>query len=98
MISRQDRSQQDLFVAGTRQHFHAVTPYLWLFAGTPKVRILYQLLLSWIARDTLPYRSNRVDQRALKRRPKEYGLLINRPRQEMRKALFGSVNNAYLPS
>lgn len=82
-----DRPLHRLSFAGTMQHFHAVAPYLWLFAGTQKARRLYQLLLSWIARDNLPYRPNRVEPRAVKRRPKEYALL-NRPRHEMRKALF----------
>jgi hypothetical protein len=76
-----------LSFAGTMQHFHAVAPYLLLFSGTPKGRRLYQLLLSWIARDILPCRPNRVEPRAVKRRPKEYPLL-NRPRQEMRNALL----------
>jgi hypothetical protein len=82
-----DRPLHRLSFAGTIQHFHAVAPYLWLFAGTPKARRLYQLLLSWIARDILPSRPNRVEPRAVKRRPKEYALL-NRPRHEMRKALL----------
>jgi hypothetical protein len=73
--------------AGTRQHFEALAPYLWLFAGTPKAVTLYQLLLSWIAKDTLPHRPHRLEPRALKRRPKPYKLL-NRPRAEMRKALL----------
>jgi len=82
-----DRPLHRLSFAGTMQHFHAVAPYLWLFAGTPKASGLYQLLLSWIARDILPYRPNRVEPRAVKRRPKEYALL-NRPRHEMRTALL----------
>jgi len=82
-----DRPLHRLSFAGTMQHFHAMAPYLWLFSGTPKGRRLYQLLLSWIARDILPCRPNRVEPRAVKRRPKEYPLL-NRPRQEMRNALL----------
>jgi hypothetical protein len=70
------------------QSFHAPLPK-GHFAGTPKGRRLYQLLLSWIARDILPCRPNRVEPRAVKRRPKEYPLL-NRPRNEMRKALLGA--------
>jgi hypothetical protein len=84
-----DRPLHRLSFAGTMQRFHAAAPYLWLFAGTPKGRRLYQLLLSWIARDILPCRPNRVEPRAVKRRPKEYPLL-NRPRNEMRKALLGA--------
>jgi hypothetical protein len=47
---------------------------------------LYELLLGWIARDPVPDRPNRVEPRAIKRRPKEYDRL-NRPRAEMRKTL-----------
>jgi hypothetical protein len=84
-----DHPLHRLSFAGTMQRFHAAAPYLRLFAGTPKGRRLYQLLLSWIARDILSCRPNRVSPRAVKRRPKEYPLL-NRPRNEMRKALPGA--------
>ncbi len=76
-----------LSFAGTLQRFHAVAPYLCLSAGTPQAVSLYQLLLSWIARDRLPERPGRVEPRALKRRPKPYNLLT-RPRKEMQKALL----------
>ena len=81
------RGLHRLSFAGTLQRFHAVAPYLCLFAGTPQVVSLYQLLLSWIARDRLPERPGRVEPRALKRRPKPYDLLT-RPRQDMQKALL----------
>jgi hypothetical protein len=84
-----DRPLHRLSFAGTMQRFHAAAPYLRLFSGTPKGRRLYQLLLSWIACDILLCRPNRVEPRAVKRRPKEYPLL-NRPRNEMRKALPGA--------
>ena len=74
-----------LSFAGTMQHFEAVAPYLCLFAGTPKGQALYELLLSWIANDTIPDRPGRLEPRAVKRRPKPYKLM-NRPRDEMRKA------------
>ena len=73
--------------AGTLHRVNAVLPYLWLFSGTQKAMILYQYLLSWIARDKLPDRPNRIEPRAVKRRPKEYALL-NKPRSEMREALL----------
>jgi hypothetical protein len=76
-----------LSFAGSVQHLKAVAPYLWLFAGSSKTQQLYQLLLFWIAHDTLPYRPNRIEPRARKRRPKEYSLLT-KPRSEMRKALI----------
>ena len=75
-----------LSFAGTLQHFHALAPYLWLFAGTPQAARRYELLLSWIAQDRLPRRPNRVEPRVLKRRLKPYDLLT-RPRKEMKKAL-----------
>jgi hypothetical protein len=84
---RHNRPLHRLSFAGTMQHFEAVAPYLWLFAGTPKAGALYKLLLSWIANDMLPRRPNRLEPRVLKRRPKPYKLLT-RPRNEMRKALL----------
>jgi len=83
----QDQPLHRLSFAGTVQRFHAVAPYLWLFADTSKAARLYQLLLSWIARDHVPDRPHRVEPRALKRRPKPYDLLT-RPRNEMRKVLL----------
>lgn len=65
----------------------AVTPYLWLFAGSSKARQLYRLLLAWIAHDRLLFRPHRIEPRARKRRPKEYALL-NKARSEMRKVLI----------
>jgi hypothetical protein len=76
-----------LSFAGTLQQFHAVAPYLCLFAGTSQAPRLYQLLLWWIARDRVPNRPHRVEPRALKRRPKPYDLLT-RPRNEMRAVLL----------
>jgi len=76
-----------LSFAGTLQHFQAVAPHLCLCVGTPEAARLYRLLLSWIARDRVPERPDRVEPRALKRRPKPYDLLT-RPRKEMQKALL----------
>lgn len=75
-----------LSFAGALQHINASLSYMWLYAGSLRARKLYQLLLSWIARDLLPHRPNRAEPRAVKRRPKQYALL-NKPREEMRKAL-----------
>ena len=83
----QGRPLHRLSFAGTVQQFHALAPYLCLFAGTPKAARLYQLLLSWIARGRVPDRPHRVEPRALKRRLKPYDLLT-RPRKEMRKILL----------
>lgn len=76
-----------LSFAGTMQRFEFAVPYFYLFCGTAKAVKLYQMLLKWIAWDILPSRPNRIEPRAVKRRPKEYALL-NRPRQEMREALL----------
>ena len=76
-----------LSFAGTLDRLNALEPYLWLYAGSERAAQLYALLLRWIARDPVPDRPNRLEPRAVKRRPKEYDLL-NRPRHEMRKALL----------
>jgi len=81
------RDLHRLSFAGTVQRLDALAPYLVLHHGTTKALTLYQLLLKWIAHDTLPFRPNRIDPRAVKRRPKQYPLL-NKPRGEMRKALM----------
>jgi len=76
-----------LSFAGTVQRFDVVAPYLYLFCGTGKAFMIYKLLLKWIAGDILPYRPNRLEPRAVKRRPKGYDLM-NRPRQQMRQELL----------
>lgn len=68
------QSLHRLSFAGTPWRLDAMAPYLWLFVGTPKAAPLHQALLSWIARDRLPYRPNHVEPRAVKRRPKPHTL------------------------
>jgi hypothetical protein len=51
-------------------------PYL----SKTKRRVLYELMLFYIAIDPIPHRPNRSEPRAKKRRPKNYQLL-NKPRQ-----------------
>lgn len=80
------RDLHRLSFAGTVQHVDAVLPYLHLYVGTSRGRQLVQLLLKWIAHDTVPDRPGRVEPRAVKRRPKQYALL-NKPREQMRKEL-----------
>jgi hypothetical protein len=82
------RDLHRLSFAGTVDRLNALLPYLWLYQGTAEARRLYALLLEWIAHEPLPHRPNRMEPRAVKRRPKEYALL-NKPRAEMRKALVG---------
>jgi hypothetical protein len=83
---RGDRPLHRLSFAGTVDRLNALAPYLWLYDGTPRAETLYNLLLTWIAGDRVPDRPNRVEPRAVKRRPKEYDRL-NRLRDQMRKAL-----------
>ena len=55
--------------------------------GTDPAEALYRALLFWIAHDPVPDRPNRIEPRAVKRRPKEYDLL-NKPRSVMRRELM----------
>jgi len=85
--SKHGRPLHRLSFAGTVDRLNAMIPYLWLFQGTHKAKTLYHLLLQWIAHDPNPDRPNRIEPRAVKRRPKEYPLL-NRPRNQMRRDLL----------
>jgi hypothetical protein len=85
--SKHDRPLHRLSFAGTVARLNAMTPYLVLFGSTPKAGKLYDILLRSIAAAVLPYRPNRVEPRAVKRRPKKYKLL-NRPRETLRKELL----------
>lgn len=76
-----------LSFAGTVQRLDALAPYLWLYAGSRRATVLYELLLEWIARDKLPCRSHRIEPRAVKRRPKKYARL-NKPRRQLQQALL----------
>ena len=80
------RDLHRLSFAGAVQHIDAVLPYLHLYAGTARRPQLVELLLRWIAHDTVPLRPGRIEPRVVKRRPKQYGLL-NKPRRQMRKEL-----------
>jgi hypothetical protein len=84
--SRHGRPLHRLSFAGTVDRMNAVAPYLQLLRGTDRGRALWDLLLRWIAEDELPYRPNRIEPRAVKRRPKQYDLL-NRPRRVLQRAL-----------
>jgi len=81
------RNLHRLSFAGSVDRLNSMTPYLWLFEGSDKARRLYELLLHWIAHDPNPDRPNRIEPRAVKRRPKEYDLL-NKPRHQMQKELL----------
>ena len=84
--AKHGRPLHRLSFAGTIDRLNVIEPYLQLFEGSDLEEQFYTLLLGWIAKDQLPHRPNRVEPRAVKRRPKEYALL-NRPRHKMRKAL-----------
>ena len=81
------RSLHRLSFAGTVDRLNAILPYWWTTSRAQGRQRLCHLLLSWIAHDRLPDRPNRIEPRAVKRRPKEYDRL-NRPCHEMRKALL----------
>ena len=85
--ARHARPLHRLSFAGTVDRLNSLEPYMWLYEGSEHAEGLYDLLLRWIAKDLVPDRPNRLEPRAIKRRPKEYALL-NRPRNQMRKALL----------
>lgn len=85
--SEHGRPLHRLSFAGTVDRLNALEPYMQLYEGSERAEQLHQLLLSWIANDLLPHRPNRIEPRAVKRRPKQYDRL-NRPRHQMRKALL----------
>jgi len=69
--SRHGRSLHRLSFAGTVDRLNAIAPYLQLSRGTDRGPALWDLLLRWIAEDELPHRPNRIEPRAVKRRPKQ---------------------------
>jgi len=79
-----------LSFAGTVDRLDVALPFLVCLGPKPAAHNLYLFLLEWIAHDTLPDRPNRIEPRAVKRRPKQYPLL-NKPRRQMRKALLRKV-------
>lgn len=81
------RNLHRLSFAGTVGRLNALSPFLWVCHGTPRAAQLWALLLQWIAHDPNPDRPNRIEPRAVKRRPKQYNRL-NKPRHQMRKALL----------
>lgn len=84
---RHGRPLHRLSFAGAVEHLQDLMPFLWLYAGTRRATLCYDLLLEWIAKDRLPNRPGRIEPRAVKRRPKQYDLL-DRPRPQSRQALL----------
>jgi hypothetical protein len=76
-----------LSVAGTQQRLNAMLPYLETCRSRRQQQALALRLLAQIAADTVPNRPNRVEPRAVKRRPKNYRRLT-RPRSEARKMSY----------
>lgn len=69
---------------GTCDTLRQWAPHLAIVSATPKLyRPLLRSMLQTLANDLVPLRPNRVEPRALKRRPKPYPLL-NKPRHLMR--------------
>jgi hypothetical protein len=61
-----------LSFAGTQQRMLAVLPYLALCRTCAECRRMVTMLLARIAADIVPDRPNRIEPRAVKRRPKNY--------------------------
>jgi len=72
-----------LSFAGTQQRVLAALPYLALCHTAAECRRLVMLLLARIAADIVPDRPNRIEPRAVKRRPKNYRRLT-KPRAAAR--------------
>lgn len=81
------RDLHRLSFAGTVDRLNAILPYWWMARSVEEHRQLHRILLAWLARDLLPHRPDRIEPRAVKRRPKGYPRL-NRPRTEMKKILL----------
>lgn len=98
---RHDRDPRRLSFAGTVQHVRAELPYLGIGdrsnrgSNAPRrdsvlqrdQRRRVQRLLAWIAADVLPDRPDRIEPRAVKRRPKSY-VPLSIPRDQYRRKLL----------
>jgi hypothetical protein len=78
---------QRLSVAGTQQRLNAMLPYLEICHSRRQRRWLAMRLLRMIATDIVPHRPNRIEPRAVKRRPKNYRRLTC-PRSQARKMTY----------
>lgn len=76
-----------LSFAGTQQRLIAALPHLLACRTSRECRALVTTLLARIAADLLPQRPNRIEPRAVKRRPKNYRRLTRR-RHEARKIAY----------
>jgi hypothetical protein len=78
---------QRLSVAGTQQRLNAMLPYLEICHSQHQRHCLAMRLLGLIAADIVPNRPNRIEPRAVKRRPKNYRRLTC-PRSQARKMTY----------
>jgi hypothetical protein len=85
--AKHGRNLHRLSFAGTVGRLNAAAHFFQILNDNDKAVKLYQLMSLWIANNPNPHRPNRIEPRAVKRRPKKYGLL-NKPRQLMREALL----------
>ncbi len=77
------RNLHHLSFAGTQQRLSGTLPHLSVCVTSLRLRHLVENLLERIAADELPQRPNRIEPRAVKRRPKNYPYLVH-PRGEAR--------------
>lgn len=80
------RDPQRLSFAGAQQRIAAMLPYLGMCRTNRRRRALATQLLKWIAADMLPHRPDRIEPRAVKRRPKSY-VPLSIPREKYRRNL-----------
>lgn len=76
-----------LSFAGTQQRINAVLPRLAMCGTTEEFARITLALMERIAADRLPDRPNRIEPRAVKRRPKNYRRLTQ-PRAEARRLVY----------
>lgn len=77
---------QRISFKGTVQHLSSLAPYL-AIADQPGFAVLYGKLISMVAKEKIPDRPDRVEPRAIKRRPKPFPLMT-KPRHELKAGLL----------
>jgi hypothetical protein len=71
---------------GSVQHLSSLAPYL-AIADQPDFVVLYGKLIGMVAKEKVPDRPDRVEPRAVKRRPKPFPLMT-KPRHELKAGLL----------
>lgn len=77
---------QRISFKGTVQHLSSLAPYL-AIADQPGFAFLYRKLIGMVAKEKVPDRPDRVEPRAIKRRPKPFPLMT-KPRHELKAGLL----------